>query len=212
MNAHNASSRTHRIFRLALSALFVFSVVLVTSQRAYKVSPVHAATNWTGGSAPGSGQAAWETFSGGVNVANGNLMIGASGLSIAGVNGFDEVISPTYNSISSSRATDMGNGWILGTGRDVGLDLNTSGSATFYDPTGHGYTFAVPGSCTFTPPAGIDAQLACSGSNYALTYNASGLQYQFDSGGNLAAIQNRQGNQISFAYNTSGLLTQITNT
>jgi YD repeat-containing protein len=197
---------------LALSALFAFSVVLVTSQRAYKVSPVHAAGNWSGGSAPGSGQAPWEIADSGVNIANGNLMVGAGGPTIPGVNRLDEIIRPTYNSVSSNRATDMGNGWTLGTGRDVGLDLSTPGAATFYGATGHGYTFTEPNSCTFTSPPGVDAQLVCSGTGYTLTVDAPGLQYKFDNGGNLTALQNRQGNQIAFAYSGSGQLTQITNT
>ena len=203
-----------RFVGVALSAMLALSYFLIPSLRPAPtpIPVVHATGNWTGGSAPGSGQAPWETFAGDVNIANGNLMLAGSGPRIPGVNSFDEVISPTYNSLSSTRATDMGNGWIMGTGRDVGLDLSVAGQVTFYDPTGHGYTFTVPSSCSFTPPAGIDAQLACSGGGYTLTFNRTSLQYQFDSGGNLTALQNRQGNQIQFAYNTSGLLTQITNT
>src|SRR5205085_4951068 len=55
---------------------------------------------------------------------------------------------------------------------DVSLVVNTS-SATFYDETGHGYTFSEPSSCSFTAPPRIDATLAYTPGGYTLTKNAS---------------------------------------
>ena len=211
MISTDASNRKHSLFRWSLSLVFICSALVLTSTKTYQPTPVHAAISWTGGSAAGSGAAPWETFSGNINLDSGNLMLSAGGLSIAGVNGLDEAVVPVYNSVSSANATDMGNGWIITPGRDVGLLINST-SATFYDETGHGWTFAKSGS-TFTAPAGADAQLVQNGDGtYTLTDNASGFQHQFDSGGYLTAIQNRAGNRISFSYDGTGKLTQITNT
>jgi RHS repeat-associated protein len=172
--------------------------------------------------AAGSGAAPWDIFtrmdlSGRLhlraNAVNGNLLLDVDGLALPGVNGFTAAITLHYNSFSRGVVEELGNGWLLGTGSDVHLTLGGS-SATFYDETGHGYTFSEPNSCSFTPPPGIDAALACTGtSGYTLTKNASQMQYQFNSGGYLTALQNRQGNRITFAYDSGGTrVTQITNT
>jgi hypothetical protein len=138
----------------------------------------------------GAGAAPWGTFSsiglgGGttlsVNLVSGNLLASTPGPVLPQINEFDLSVAPVYNDVSRGVVTDTGVGWLTGTGRDVGLDVNTAGQVTFYDATGFGWTFAEPSSCSFTSPAGIDATLSCSGSNYRLTYNGSHLQLQFNS-------------------------------
>ncbi|MBV9282094.1 MAG: RHS repeat protein, partial [Chloroflexi bacterium] len=201
--------RWERILGATLSLLLVLGALVASRQPGGSLAPAYAAGSWSGASAPGSGQAPWETFDQGVNVATGNLLVEGDGVAFPQINGMDLAVAPVYNSLSKGVTTDLGHGWLLGTGRDVGLVFG-SGVVTFYDGTGHGWAFSSPGSCVFTPPAGIDAQLACSGSNYLLTDNVSGAQLQFDANGYLTAARNRVGNQVSFTYDANGRLTQIT--
>lgn len=91
----------------------------------------------------------------------------------------------------------------------MGLAIGT-GSVTFDDATGRGWTFTATSS-GFTPPPGLDAQLVQnSDGSYTLTWNQSGQQDLFNSAGYLTASKNRQGNALSYAY-SNGELTTITN-
>lgn len=211
-------ARWQRLLGITLSIVLVLGANFVASTKLAPPPVAHANTTWSGASAAGSGAAPWETFTGmgigaghslSVNLANGNLLLETDGLSLPQMNGMDLSVLPLFNSISKSVSTDMGNGWLMGTGRDVGLVVTTS-SATFYDETGHSYVFAQPTFCSFTPPPGIDAQLACSGSNYTLTDNRSQSQLQFNANGYLTGIRNREGNLITFTYDSSNRLSKIT--
>jgi len=197
--------------RCVLGLVLALSTLIGVGRSDTRTVAVEAAGLWTG-PIYSAGLAPWDTTVAGVNMANGNLMVAGGGLGIPGVNGLDEVVVPIYNSDLMGTATDLGYGWHMGTGRDVGLDLSSSTSVVYHSPTGHLYTFAVNGS-TYTAPAGLDAQLVKNGDGtYTLTENASGAEEQFSANGYLTAAQNREGNQIGFAYDGSGNLTQVTNT
>jgi len=153
-----------RSLRVGMSILITLAS-FIGAAAGLKAPRAEAGTSWPGGSAAGSGSAPWQGLTKldlgagihlAVNVVNGNLLTTVDTASLPGVSGFDLPISPHYNSLSSASGTDMGNGWLLGTGADIGLVVNSS-SATFYDATGQGYAFTEPSSCPFTAPAGIDA-------------------------------------------------------
>lgn len=183
--------------------------------------PPSPSGNWYGSSAAGSGAAPWESFTPidlgagiglAVNNVNKNLMVTVPTVSVPGVNGLDETIDLTWNSLSHNVGEVAGNGWVMSLGRDVGLFIGSS-SITFYDESGHGWNFNEPSSCSFTSPPGTDASLACSSSGYILTDHASAFQYQFNSHGYLTAEQNRAGNHLTFGYNSGGyIVSSITNT
>ena len=50
------------MIRWALSALVAASILFVGNATVRPVTPAHATIAWSGGSAPGSGKATWETF------------------------------------------------------------------------------------------------------------------------------------------------------
>jgi len=180
-----------------------------------------AAANWTGSAAPGSGASSWQTFTAvplavgmqaNVNAVTGNLLLTVPGLSLPGVNGLNAAVTLHYNSLSHNVFGVVGAGWVLGTGRDVGLALGGV-RITFYDETGASYAFTEPSSCVFSPPPGIDVRLACASNGYVLTMNHTQEQYQFNGAGYLISLQNRQGNSIKFTYDTTGMvLTGFINT
>jgi len=90
----------------------------------------------------------WYAFAGPVNVANGNLVLSGSDMSMPGV-GLNNSVGTTYNSLSTGTG-DVGNGWLL----DVGSSLATRraasrvsrGGASAQSQAGHAILYlAAPG-------------------------------------------------------------------
>ncbi len=146
-----------------------------------------------------------------VNVANGNLVLETSDLKIAGT-GLDLSIGRTYNSLSGN-STDLGTSWTLNDGADVYLTVQTNGDADFQGPSGYVETFTKNLDGSFTSPAGINATLVeNAGGGYTLTFHKNSEQYNFDSAGVFTSDVDQNGNTISFAYDTGGVLATITDT
>jgi len=164
---------------------------------------------------PPVGDRGFSTFAGRdvqVNVANGNLLVHATDLSMAGI-GLPAVVDRSYNSLISG-GTDMGTGWRMGTGEDVGLLAWNDGSVSFQGPTGYQIPFIRNSDGSYQSPPGIDATLARnSDGTLTLTDHATQEQLVFNNGV-LVAQTDRSGNRLSFAYATTSpfSLTSITDT
>ncbi len=147
-----------------------------------------------------------------VNVGDGNLVVHASDLHIQGTK-LDLSIERFYNAQSSTtRFTDLAPHWNLSTGADVFLQFNGDGSITLFDASGTSAVFQPNGSGSFTDPSGLNATLTKPGS-YQLTFHKNGEILLFDSSGRLTNDKEKNGDQLTFAYNgSSHQLTSITDT
>lgn len=172
------------------------------------------------GGAPGStieSHATSNRGSFGVNVSNSNVVVSAKDLSVHGA-GVGLSLDRVYNSqLPTGSGSGLGNGWAFTTGRDLFLSGLPDGNIVVY---GYGGTagqlyFHSTGS-GFTSPAGVKATLAKLGSGqYTLTVNATGEVFTFGnsiSASLLVSDADRNGNAITFAYNSSAQLTGITDT
>lgn len=142
-----------------------------------------------------------------VNVANGNLVVAANDLQVTGT-GLGLSIERIYNSLADGGAFGS---WLMGSGVDEYLAFRDQ-HINFFGPGGWDLTFYSNGSGGYVPPPGADASLVANGGGtYTLTYNATGEQLHFDSGGKIASDVDRNGDTIT--YTRSGAnLTSITDT
>jgi RHS repeat-associated protein len=145
-----------------------------------------------------------------VNVGNGNLVLEADDLNIAGT-GLDLSIGRYFNNLQLfSRA--LGNGWSLSTGQDVFLTEQADGSVLLTAPSFFPVRYAKKQDGSYTRPTAIDATLVKDGtSGWTLTFHADGSKWIFNASGQLTTEEDRNGNRISYTY-TSGRVTQITDT
>lgn len=146
------------------------------------------------------------------NIGNGNELISLHLFDVRGV-GQDLSLDAHWNSFFNGSAWDIGRGWSLNAGYDVGTDTwDYPDGAVFYDSTGQYYRFALNGSSYISPP-GINATFAnAAGGNYTLTYHATSEVLTFNSGGWLTRDADRNGNAITFLYDANGALSSITDT
>jgi RHS repeat-associated protein len=140
-----------------------------------------------------------------VNVGNGNLVLGANDLQLAGMAGFDLNFPRTYNSLYSATqdlaVSQPANGWQT----VASLHAAANGDVWFTDATGAESPFVKNGSA-YTPPAGVDAQLAKnSDGSYTLTFDASNEQLNFNSSGVLQSNVDANGNTIAFTWSSGQL-------
>jgi RHS repeat-associated protein len=153
-----------------------------------------------------------------VNVANGNLVVGATDLRVGGI-GMDVVVNRTYGGLTPPNvAGAVGRGWSLSVAGDQDLTIFPTRSVLLRDG-GHGeYLPFYPkfGSTTaFTSPPGANAVLTQStdGSSFTLKFNKTGQTWSFTKvSGSLARLtsqKDRNGNHLDFVYDASGRLTQI---
>jgi RHS repeat-associated protein len=164
---------------------------------------------------PWLGDQSFFTFNGPVNVANGNMMLSETDLSMDGV-GLPLQVSRTYNSLNiiAPTAQDFGaNGWSMDMGVDLKLQIYGDGSVAYYGPSGYQTPFVSNGS-GFTSPPSIDADLVRNATtgNYTLTFHQSQEVLTFDSAGLLLSDADRAGNTLTYSYDTSGRLSTITDT
>ena len=147
----------------------------------------------------------------GANVANGNAVVRQADLRIPGT-GLDLAVDRYYNSQSGANYGN-GVGWVLGTGRDVGLALAPDGSQVFEGPSGFRATFTKNPDGSYTTPTGLDATLVRNAdATFTLRFHASDEKLNFTSGGYLASDVDRNGNGITFAYTPAARLASITDT
>ena len=148
-----------------------------------------------------------------VNVANGNLLLAARDLSIAGT-GLDATVQRFYNSLST--ATDdnsgLGAGWVLGDAPTVRLESPTgtapgthSTRVMFVGPSGYKAQFDKNTAGGYVRPApGIDADLTylAGTGEYRLDWHDKTRYFFAAADGLLRHQQDKQGNQITYTYQT----------
>lgn len=132
-----------------------------------------------------------------VNVGDGNLVVETSDVSMRGT-GIDLSLGGTYNSLQNHFA-QHGTGWNFNFGSDVALQSNSNGSMTYFDPTGHAWTYASNGKGGWTDPAGLDADLA-AGSNgtHTLKFYHTGEVYSFNTANILVKDTDKNNNSVTF--------------
>jgi YD repeat-containing protein len=146
----------------------------------------------------------WQTFAGGVNVANGNLALAGTDVSMPGV-GLPVSVGRVYNSLSTG-TSDFGNHWLMDTGADVGLQTFSDGSVTFNGPSGFQAVFAKKADGTYIQPPGISSTLTKNqDGTYTLTVHANGGKLNFSSGGVLTSEVTTTGNTLTFNYSGTKL-------
>jgi RHS repeat-associated protein len=146
-----------------------------------------------------------------LDVANGNLVLHEHDLGVTGT-GLNLAVDRYYNS-QSSASYDLGAGWVMGTGRDVGLALAPDGSQVFEGPSGFRASFAKNPDGSYTTPTGLDATMVKNAdATFTLSFHATGEKLNFSVGGYLASDVDRNTNTIAFAYTPASLLSSVTDT
>lgn len=149
----------------------------------------------------------------GVNVANGNLVVHAQDLHVAGTDGMDLSVDRYYNSnLTPNEDYGPNSGWQMGVGSGVELEAQTSGDVLFEEPSGTHGLFLLQSGGSYKPPPAISATLVKNGdSTYTLTWNNLSV-WQFDTGGKLTSTTDANKNAITYTYNGGNNLTTITDT
>ena len=132
-----------------------------------------------------------------VNIGSGNLLVETSDVSIRGT-GIDLSVGGTYNSLQNHFA-QHGKGWTFNFGSDVSLQSNSDGSETYFDPTGHAWTYKSNGSGGWTDPAGMDADLAAGANGtHTLKFYKTGEIYTFNAANILVKDTDKNDNAVTF--------------
>jgi YD repeat-containing protein len=144
-----------------------------------------------------------------VNVANGNLLVRATDLRLAGA-GLDFVMERHYN--SQWRGDGYGGeGWTTSlAGTDLGLWGQPNGDWVFFQEGKASLLFEKLSGGEYKSPRGANARLCqvgvapnCTGDSndgYVLVFNESRTRYGFWPNGGLNSITDRNGNAISFSH------------
>jgi YD repeat-containing protein len=137
-----------------------------------------------------------------VNLATGNVIIHATDLVIQGT-GLAVVVDRWYNNVLNAVQTvdgSFGIGWMINAGPDVLLQTPSS-NPTFVGPSNYQVAFTANPDGSYSAQGGIDATLVKNqDSTFTLTFQASGLRYQFTNGGVLTALVDRNGNALTYTY------------
>jgi RHS repeat-associated protein len=146
-----------------------------------------------------------------VNPTNGNLVVEASDLQIAGT-GLDLDVSRYYNGLAAGKSDfggrEFGGNWVLGTGVDVYLTVFDDGSVGYYAPSGFATRFLRNDDGSFRSPNGIGATLTKDQQTgtFKLTAHADGSKQNFRADGMLSSLEDANGNKIEFTYVASNWL------
>ncbi len=149
-----------------------------------------------------------------VNVANGNLVVHTTDLHITGT-GLDESLEGYYNSQAAIVPGDHGNEWNFNFGHDVRLDL-TNPPAWYHAAWSQWLLrlLCANGNNVWTDAPGLNATLTYNTSTqyYTLTFHRTGEQWVFGPNSHLAEDEDKNGNQLSYSYNSTHDLLSITDT
>lgn len=152
------------------------------------------------------------------NVSNGNLLVEASDLKIAGT-GMDLSLSRFYNSRLAQTKGPLGYGWSLSAGQDVRLKQEPgTDNVQMFGPSGFVVRFKKPqDSNSFDTPPGIDGDLRkLDDGSFELKLDKSAEKLFFTplggaSGGLMSSQKDRNGEVIDYTY-TDGRLTSVKDT
>jgi RHS repeat-associated protein len=141
-----------------------------------------------------------------VDVGTGNLQVTATGLSAPGVTS-DLPVDWAYNSLAigsggqADQDAPFGRGWMPSS--TAVLTTETDGSVVLWSGSGQAATFTKTGT-TFTPPAGITADLvAATGGGWTLTDHASQQKWTFGADGHLTSVADRNANTHTIGYGST---------
>lgn len=213
----------HRIHKkqiaLLITAVF-FSSILSQAAFAFDFPPWDKGHTGTRGQ-PGSGKASEcpcsppgapnPCYQGSpIYVKDGNYLYRTTDLLIPGRIQLE--ISRAYNSKDNFRTGLFGYGWVFNYEyRVLEIEDPKTGkiTATLLVPNGQRYEFVRNKDGTYTPPRGIYHILTKKGDGTFVYRETGGTKFTFDPAGNLASIIDRNGNALTFAYE-SGVLVSIT--
>ncbi|MCM3554012.1 DNRLRE domain-containing protein [Janibacter melonis] len=147
-----------------------------------------------------------------VNVGTGNLLMEASDVNLPGVAGMNMSVGRYYNSRFDA-ADVFGYGWNSTFGNSVRLVVSRAdGTAVFETPTGGREMFTATSSGGWKSPTGMNAVLSESGTTFTLRMVESGLRYRFTDGTAVDEVEDKNGNKITYGYNSAKQVTSITDT
>jgi|GEM_PF-643385 len=170
----------------------------------------------------------WGYSTNGVNVANGNLVVQESDISIPG-RGVPVSVSRTYNSRKSMISGIFGYGWFSNVETNL-VDAGT-GPITLIDADNTRHIFGQQVGGGYVAHSGVYLTLVKNSDNtYTITqmdgtktnFNSSGkvssivdtngniTSYTYDTGGKLTSIQDASGRTTTFAYGTNGYVSSVT--
>jgi RHS repeat-associated protein len=149
-----------------------------------------------------------------VNLANGNLLVSGTDLSIPGT-GLAATVQRHYNSLSTGTdPSRLGPGWLLGDAPTVRLEFPSPGRVVFVGGSGYRVRFDrnAAGDYLRAEP-GLDAELSFhAGSNtYRLVWHSKRV-HVFNAAGQMIRSEDKQGNQIGYTYTAGGELDYLTDT
>jgi len=139
-----------------------------------------------------------------VNSASGNLFLSAQDISIRG-RGFNIKIVRSYNSFSSAIDGPLGYGWTFN--YNMHLVENLDGTVTLFDGDGSAHTFSSIEPGRYTPPPGVHLKLTKNPDGTFILRFKDGVYWNFDVQGKPVSIVDRNGNQLTLAYDGEKLLT-----
>ena len=138
-----------------------------------------------------------------VSLINGSLHHSHTDVAIPG-RGAPLAFERTYSSDNRNVAGDLGSGWTHN--YNMRLQIYTDGSVQVRMPGGTGSFFTKDGS-NFDAPFGVFDTMTLASGTYTLATPAQ-VRYEFDSGGRLTAIKDRNDNATTVSYDGSS--TRIT--
>ncbi len=137
-----------------------------------------------------------------VNTATGSFFTEATDLGLPGI-GVPFTFKRTYNS-SDSRVGRLGRGW--SDNLDWSVTIEADGGAVVRAGDGQELHFTLLADGSFSADGGGRATLSGnSTSGYTLTTTEDQIQYAFNGSGRLSSVQDKNGEGLTLAYNSSGL-------
>lgn len=146
-----------------------------------------------------------------VNVANGNLLLEADDIEIAGT-GLSNSLMRSYNSLDTDNG-EFGPGWSFSTATGLRLDEQSNGDVWFRGPTGYRVLFEKRSDGTYNDPVGVDAKLTKKSGNDGWELRLSGSEelYEFNNAGELDKHLDKNEHKITYTR-SNGEIQKITDT
>ncbi|TSD62229.1 DUF6531 domain-containing protein [Aeromicrobium piscarium] len=142
-----------------------------------------------------------------VNLGNGNLVVRATDVTINGPE-IGLSLERFYNGLSE-RPGAHGPRWAMSSATDVGLEVGPS-SIVFRAPSGFRARFSEDGD-GWAPPAGLQADLSeQDNGQWVVEYRRTGERLVFTAGGYLLRNEDRNGNALTYAYNSDNTIASVT--
>ncbi|MDQ6418735.1 DNRLRE domain-containing protein [Paenibacillus sp. LHD-117] len=145
------------------------------------------------------GEESFWTYSGDVHIANGNLMLSDTDVSLSG-RGVPAVINRTYNSRSNYGSGYFGYGWT--SELDMKIMPVAKGPIHYIDSDRTVHYFEQDTDLSYLSPSGLSLELVKNGDGTYTITEKDGLKYQFSSTGTITGISDTNGNSLAYTYTT----------